>query len=69
MPYLKANEYNKMYKSIMSSEIYMLPSSNRYDKKIRYNSNLSDPVIPCCTGKKCYPQQQQPVNTPVATTE
>lgn len=57
MPYLKANEYSLTSRIITSSKIYMLPSSKRYDKDIKYNSNLSDPVIPCCTGKGCYNQQ------------
>jgi hypothetical protein len=66
MPYLKANEYNKMHKSIMSSEIYMLPSSNRYNKNIKYTSNVSNPSIPCCTGKNCY-QRRRPDNNTTTT--
>jgi hypothetical protein len=59
MPYLKANQYNLMSRSLISSEIFMLPSSKRYDKNIKYNAILSDPVIPCCTGKGCYTQPNE----------
>jgi len=69
--YQKAKDYasvDHMSLSIESNKIYFLPNSKKYgEKQLSIELQTSDPIIPCCTGEKCYEDEKKKIESMKAT--